>query len=119
MADENHTTTIIITTVAPTTTTSVTTTSTTPVTAINDLNSTDSSVATSNGANKRLLRLFCKKKGQNAFCCVPTCKNSSKKNLNLHFHTFPKDDKTIMSGERCGENLRKVWLSQIRRLTFR
>ncbi|XP_029633586.1 uncharacterized protein LOC115209356 [Octopus sinensis] len=68
----------------------------------------------------KLLQLFIsKQKGQNAFCCVPMCKNSSKKNPNLHFHTFPKEDKIITSGARCGENLRKVWLCQIHRKKFK
>ncbi|GAB1606365.1 uncharacterized protein LOC115209356, partial [Argonauta hians] len=70
--------------------------------------------------NTKLLQLFiAKQKGQNAFCCVPMCKNSSKKNPNLHFHTFPKEEKIITSGARRGENLRRVWLCQIHRNKFK
>lgn len=55
------------------------------------------------------------RKGQKAFCCVPLCHNSSRKNPKLHFHSFPKEYKVITSGELAGQNLRQVWVNKIKR----
>lgn len=55
------------------------------------------------------------RKGQKAFCCVPFCHNSSRKNPKLHFHSFPKEYKVITSGELAGQNLRQVWVNKIKR----